>query len=243
MDAGPGPRSFAPTRRRPCWTARKKTTASVCSFVRSDFESFFSSRQEVDFDRGEDGFDLVFSNAALHWIDFESQEKLFPKIMACLKPGGVFAFQMPDTRQQASHVSMQRAIENLGFQEDLKGKRCWVTTERDPSDYYKLLRPFCGNVDLWATEYTHVFHHSKEEEHPVVAFTSSTGLGPFVDALSSSSSEEKGIAFLEEEYDRFIREAYRPFLMIGPSSQFEEKVLFSMKKRFFCVASKKKEYY
>src|SRR4029077_15587249 len=38
-------------------------------------------------------FDVVFSNAALHWI--EHHESLFPRLLEHVSPGGVLATQMP----------------------------------------------------------------------------------------------------------------------------------------------------
>ena len=37
--------------------------------------------------------DLIFSNAALHWLD--DHDKLFPRLLDMLSPGGVLAIQMP----------------------------------------------------------------------------------------------------------------------------------------------------
>ena len=41
--------------------------------------------------------DVIFSNAALHWVP--NHRSLLPQLMKQLKPGGVFAMQIPDTRR------------------------------------------------------------------------------------------------------------------------------------------------
>ena len=46
--------------------------------------------------------DVVYSNAALHWLD--DHEQLFPRIMDVIKPGGVLAVQMPENFAAPSHT-------------------------------------------------------------------------------------------------------------------------------------------
>ena len=62
----------------------------------------------------------------------------------------------------------------------------WVTTQVDPPAYYELLTPYCdeGELHLWSTQYVHVL----EGDNPVLDFTSSTALGPYVNALGGADS-------------------------------------------------------
>ena len=48
------------------------------------------------------GFDLVFSNAALQWVD--DHEALVPGIAALVRPGGQIAFQVPANHDHVSHL-------------------------------------------------------------------------------------------------------------------------------------------
>lgn len=52
-------------------------------------------------------WDLIFSNAALQWID--NHGELFPKIISCINPGGQLAVQMP---QQNENI-LNRILLNL----------------------------------------------------------------------------------------------------------------------------------
>jgi len=49
-----------------------------------------------------DGFDVVFSNAALQWIG--DHERLFARVAALVRPGGQLAVQMPANHDHPSHV-------------------------------------------------------------------------------------------------------------------------------------------
>ena len=63
----------------------------------------FATRDIADFGAVADGaFDLVFSNAALHWVD--DHEALFARLAGALSPDGELAIQMPSNHEHPSHV-------------------------------------------------------------------------------------------------------------------------------------------
>ena len=163
--------------------------------------------------------DLIFSNAALHWVGFDIHRTLLPHLLSMMNTEGVLAFQMPDTRAQNSHLMMHKAMEDLGFDHQVR----WVTTEVDPDQYYDLLKPICTHIDMWSS----TFVHSMQGDNPVADFTASTGLGPYVDSLGGSSTKEGG-AFIEK---------YRELMKKSYPKQGDGTTLFSMK-RFFLIARK-----
>lgn len=57
-------------------------------------------------------FDLVFSNAALHWV--EDHERLFPRLAALVAEGGQIAVQMPANEEHASHVVAGEVAREFG---------------------------------------------------------------------------------------------------------------------------------
>jgi trans-aconitate 2-methyltransferase len=69
----------------------KAPAADALRFERADIESFESDR----------AFDLVFSNAALHWVP--NHETLFARLTALLSERGQLAVQMPANDDHASH--------------------------------------------------------------------------------------------------------------------------------------------
>ncbi|KAJ3067338.1 hypothetical protein HDU98_009483 [Podochytrium sp. JEL0797] len=191
--------------------AKHATLASTTTYTQSDFETF-SLHQKPD---------LIYSNAALHWVSFTVHTTLLPRLLSLLNPGGVLAFSMPDTRRQPSHLLMQQAAQQLGFSGRIATTR-WVTTERDGSEYYSLLSPHTTSLNMWHSKYAMVM----EGENPVADFTASTGLGPYVDSLGGKESED-GQRFVAK-YRELIAEAY-------PKQQ-DGKTLFEFN-RFFVVAT------
>jgi trans-aconitate methyltransferase len=68
-------------------------------------------------------YDVVFSNATLHWCTGHAQ--LFPDVVhTMVNPnGGVFAVQVPDTREQISHVLMNTAAFRSGMLDKIRHVR------------------------------------------------------------------------------------------------------------------------
>lgn len=168
--------------------------------------------------------DLIFSNAALHWVSAELHESLLPRLVSLLKPGGVLAFQIPDTRVQPSHLLMRQAAAELGMAARVASVR-WVTCERDPAFYYETLKRADPAValDMWHTTYAQPL----EGDNPVADFTSSTALGPFLEALGGRDAPDAR-AF-EDTYRQLVAQAY--------PKQSDGATLFRLQ-RFFVVATK-----
>jgi trans-aconitate 2-methyltransferase len=51
--------------------------------------------------RGDSEYDLIFSNAALHWVP--GHEELFARIHKAVRPGGQIAIQIPKNSEHPSH--------------------------------------------------------------------------------------------------------------------------------------------
>jgi trans-aconitate 2-methyltransferase len=71
----------------------------------------FEQRAIEAFDE-EGAYDLVFSNAALHWI--AGHEALFARLARAIAPGGQLAVQMPANDDHPSHVIAGDVAEELG---------------------------------------------------------------------------------------------------------------------------------
>ncbi|MEQ8665228.1 MAG: methyltransferase domain-containing protein [Rhodospirillales bacterium] len=101
------------------------------------------------------GEDLVFSNAALHWLD--DHESLFTGLVDRLKPGSVLAVQMPDNFDQASHQALRDASDDEAWCDRLApaaGRRPVASPEK----YFQWLRPRVKSLDIWQTTYLQALH-------------------------------------------------------------------------------------
>jgi trans-aconitate 2-methyltransferase len=69
----------------------------------------------------EDGWDVIFSNAALHWLP--DHEGLFGRLVAGLHQGGQLAVQMPANHDHPSHVVAAEVASAEPFRTALDGYR------------------------------------------------------------------------------------------------------------------------
>jgi trans-aconitate 2-methyltransferase len=83
-----------------------------------------------------DEYDLIFSNAALHWI--EDHESLLARLTAGLKAGGQLAFQVPAMHHHPSHTVADALTDVEPFRSALDGWRRPQPVLR-PEDYARLL--------------------------------------------------------------------------------------------------------
>lgn len=139
--------------------------------------------------------DLAYANASLQWVP--DHERLLPRLLSALAPGGVLAVQMPDNLDEPSHVLMRETAAAL------------LATSADDADqlrarilpaqrYYDLLAPR-ADVEVWRTTY----HHRMDDAAAIVQWLRATGLKPYLDPLSP----ELQARFLAE-YQRRIERAY-----------------------------------
>jgi trans-aconitate 2-methyltransferase len=138
--------------------------------------------------------DLVFSNAALHWLD--DHPRLFPRLVAGLAPGGVLAVQMPRNHGAPSHTAMTAAALAGPWRERLR-PALRPSPVAAPAAYHDILAPHVSALDIWETEYLHVL----DGNNPVVEWTRGSALKPLLDALD----EPERSAFLAEYAGRIAR--------------------------------------
>jgi trans-aconitate 2-methyltransferase len=135
--------------------------------------------------------DLLYSNAALHWLG--DHDKLFPRIVEMLPPGGVLAVQMPRNFSEPTHRTIFDTIRSHDWCDRLLPLLSETPTQ-EPSFYYDLLRPLVSYLDIWETVYQQVM----EGENPIVEFTKGSFLRPILGALN----EEDAALFLQEYAER-----------------------------------------
>jgi trans-aconitate 2-methyltransferase len=74
-----------------------------------------------DFPGSRGPFDLIFSNAALHWVD--DHRSLLPRLASALAPGGQLAFQVPAMHMEATHLVAEQVAGEDPFRSSLGGWR------------------------------------------------------------------------------------------------------------------------
>ena len=146
--------------------------------------------------RPEQPADLIFSNAALHWVT--GHEELFSGLMSCVAPGGLLAVQMPRNFGALSHTSISKAALDGPWKSTLEPLLRPAPVE--PPEYYvRILSTLASSTDVWETEYIQVL----DGDNPVKEWTKGTWLMPLLSAL-----EEPERSAFEAAYGELILDAY-----------------------------------
>ncbi len=144
--------------------------------------------------------DLIYSNAALHWLD--DHEGLFPRLLQSVAPGGVLAVQMPDNFRAPSHRLLVEVAQSTRWRSAV-GHLVRPDPVHALQRYVDWLEPHARAIDAWSTEYLQPLAARSDGEHPVVAWLKGSALVPIIAALEASSREA-----LIAEYAQRIEQAY-----------------------------------
>ena len=129
-------------------------------------------------------YDLVFSNAALHWCS-EPAPALMGRMLSRLRPGGALAVQMPDNREQPSHILLRETASECGLSDE--EVRRVPSNRHAPHEFEDaLLGPLCQTLDMWSTTYVQRLHG----ENPVHRYVRATAMRPVLAALGGEDTEK-----------------------------------------------------
>ncbi len=142
--------------------------------------------------------DLLFSNAALHWLD--DHPALFRRLLRQVKPGGQLAIQMPHNHDQPSHRAIREATEAGPWRDRLR-PLLRPAPVAEAASYHAMMAPFAQALDIWETVYLHVL----EGDNPVADWTKGTAMSPLLNALDANQRAEFELA-----YRALVAKAYPP---------------------------------
>lgn len=142
-------------------------------------------------------FDVVFSNACLQWV--QNHAELLPKLFGLLRENGTLAVQIPMNFDEPIHQIIGRVSESKKWRSHFPEKRIFGTLTQ--SEYFDILSGMTDDFEIWQT----VYCHRMPGIESIIEWYSSTGLRPYLAALS----EEDGAEFiadisaeLEKEYPK-----------------------------------------
>lgn len=163
--------------------------SSPAMITKADAEKSALPRElaaRIDFRLGDiaaidlpDRYSLVFSNAALHWID--DHRRALQACYRVMRPGGKLVVQMPANYEETAQVTLTALAGEPPWRELLGGVKVPSSKVGSPHHYTELLTQLgFVNVDC----YYQVFVHSMSGSQDVVEWSRSTVLRPFLDALA-----------------------------------------------------------
>jgi len=164
--------------------------------------------------RPDQPFDLVLSNACLHWI--ENHNRLLDLLLTLMSPTSTLAFQVPANHDQPSHTAVEELCASDRWLSLLGDVIRWHVQE--PSWYLEELEARGLVTTAWQTTYLHRLTGAD----PVLEWVKGTTLRPALERLDDRQADE----FLSE-LARPLREAY---------SEREGVTLFPFKRTFVVAA-------
>lgn len=172
------------------------SSASMLAKARQDYPAASFVEADIATWRPDAPVDLVYSNAALHWLNHH--DTLIPGLLDLLKPGGWLAIQMPRNFGAKSHTTITDTIE-LGPWRNALEPHLRRQPVAEPAVYWRLLQEHTATLEIWETEYMQVLSGA----NPVAEYTKGTWLKQFLDRLQ----EPERSAF-EADYRQRVAQAY-----------------------------------
>ena len=98
---------------------------------------------------GEDGFDVVFSNACIQWVP--DHPRLIRDMLALLRPGGMLAVQVPMNYQEPIHRIIGELAASDEWRAELASARIFHTLSQEA--YFDILAAEAGQFQIVLFEF------------------------------------------------------------------------------------------
>jgi trans-aconitate 2-methyltransferase len=170
-------------------------------FEKSTIESFAAESEQAT---AYGQFDLIFSNAALHWV--EDHENVLRQLTAALCEGGQLAVQVPANHRHQSHLVADEVAAESPFKEFLQGY-LRENPVLKPEQYMVLLHRLGYREPVVRLQ---VYAHELESRAEVVEWVKGTRLTDYQKRMPADLYE----SYLERYRERLMEqlEDTRPFL-------------------------------
>lgn len=145
-------------------------------------------------------FDVVFSNAALQWVD--NHPDLYPRLLARVSPGGALAIQIPGNIDALPHRLMRAVAAGPDWRPYFPAGKVREWHHHEMDFYYDVLAPTAARLELWATEYLHILPNVQS----IVEWYRGTGLRPFLEVLENDAARDRFMS----DYLEALRPHYPP---------------------------------
>jgi trans-aconitate 2-methyltransferase len=166
----------------------------------------FRNQTIEDIVKSGEQWDLVFSNAAIQWV--ENHQQLVPNIIKLVKRGGQFAIQLPSNHTHYSHLAIKEVAGMEPFKTALKA---WTRTVPVLSieEYSSIL--FKCDVSA-ITVFEKIYPHVLKDSDAMVDWVSGTALVPYIERLPKELLESFMSEYKKKVHAKFPEEpVFYPF--------------------------------
>ena len=131
----------------------------------------------------EPGTELVFANAIYQWVP--GHIEALQSVAAALPEGGVLAVQMPDNRNEPSHLLMEEAAHAGPWRDAFLRNPARRAEMPTTADYYNRLIGRSARLDIWHT----IYNHPMDGAAAIVEWVKGTGLMPYLERVAAGERE------------------------------------------------------
>lgn len=163
----------------PAMLATAKKDFPAFTWLQSDIAAWAETNTEK--------FDLIFSNAALHWVPDHAES--LPQIFSSVAPGGALAFQMPHSLAAPHQTCMRELPSSPKWRAHFPAPPAvWLVESVE--FYYDLFATRAARVELWLTDYIYVF----DDVAGIVEWHKGAALLPFLKLLPDEKTRAEFLA-------------------------------------------------
>lgn len=141
---------------------------------------------------GGNQWDLVFSHAALQWID--DHQQLWPQIWSLVRPGGQLAIQMPSNHGHTTHQLLRKLVSAEPFCSALSGWKRPLPVLGIEAYAHLLYDLGASQIQVLEKVYPHVLESAEE----LVQWMKGTAMVPYLERLSADLAASLVQAFRAE---------------------------------------------
>ena len=128
------------------------------------------------------GWDVVFANAMLQWLP--DQERVLPRFLDWLAPGGCLAVQIPAREGTRLRAAIEAVARRARWRAAMAGAGGSLHSG-DARFYYDLLAPLAARVDLWES----IYYHVMASHEALIEWYEGTGMRPYLDCLPEPADQ------------------------------------------------------
>ena len=143
-----------------------------------DFMLFDATK---DFEKLDEKFDIVFSNACIQWVP--NHKKLLADMMSILNPDGIMAIQVPMNFEEPIHKILSELITDKKWSGRFEPRIFYTLNE---SKYFDILSEQTKNFEIWKT----IYCHRMPSHQSIIEWYKSTGMKPYLDVLNEEEKKE-----------------------------------------------------
>lgn len=143
-----------------------------------DFMIFDATK---DFEKLDEKFDIVFSNACIQWVP--NHKKLLRDMMSILNPNGILAIQVPVNFEEPIHRIITTLVASEKWKKHFSPRIFYTLTE---NEYFDILSTLTNRFEIWKT----IYCHRMPSHQSIIEWYKSTGMKPYLDMLDGEEKKE-----------------------------------------------------